>query len=154
MLVKSLFANGEYDRAIAACREAIRIDPNEAQLHLLLAKHYLKVGEYELTIIEANEIIRLCPAAYGHAFLADALLKTLQFDEAIAAATEAIRLAPEDKWSYCTRAGAYCHLKQWDKAMEDYSQSIILDPKHVWTIYGRGNMPRLPWRTESRHRRL
>ena len=64
---KASFSKGDYDLAISAFSEAIRLNPRHAGAYYYRSLAYSGKGEYDKAIADANEAIRLAPndaAAY------------------------------------------------------------------------------------------
>jgi tetratricopeptide (TPR) repeat protein len=109
------FERGDYDRAIAAFDELIRLDPNHSVAHRWRGDASLNKRELDRALSEYDEAIRLDPRN-GMAYCARGAASTEkgEFDRAIASFDEAIRLDPkianmpfykryraaaEDRWS-------------------------------------------------------
>jgi adenylate cyclase len=52
---------GQHEDAINACQEAIRRQPNNMFVHLILAATYIMNGQQEEAQIEASEVLRINP---------------------------------------------------------------------------------------------
>ena len=55
------FDKGEYDKAIADCTEAIRLNPKDAKFYYNRGNAYGRKGEYDKAIADCTEAIRLDP---------------------------------------------------------------------------------------------
>jgi rhomboid protease GluP len=55
------FDSGEYDKAIAACNEAIRLDPSLADAYAVRGAAYAKKRQFDRAIDDCTEAIRLDP---------------------------------------------------------------------------------------------
>ncbi|MGD0026121.1 MAG: tetratricopeptide repeat-containing serine protease family protein [Xanthobacteraceae bacterium] len=121
---------GDYDRAIADCTEAIRLDPKYAHAYNNRGFAYHAKGDNDRAIADYNEAIRLDPKYAlpynnrGFAYLAKG-----DHDRAIADYNEAIRLDPKDAHAYNNRGLAYDGKGDHDRAIGDYTEAIRLDPK-------------------------
>ena len=57
-----------------------------------------------------------------------------------------IRLDPTNASAFVSRAIAWAHKKDYDKAIRDYDEAIRLDPKNTLAFYNRG----LAWDSKNR----
>ena len=64
---KACFGKGDYDGAVAACTEAIRLDPKNEGAYCLRGLAYKGKGDLNKAIADCSDAIRLSPkqAAYG-----------------------------------------------------------------------------------------
>jgi lipoprotein NlpI len=118
---------------ISACSRII--DGNGETMHkraIALANRasaYVKTGDNDRAIADANEAIRLDPKVAGaYVNRAGAYLQKGDNDRAIADASEAVRLDPKIAVAYNNRAAAYLKKGDNDRAIADYSEAIRLDP--------------------------
>ena len=58
---KTLLEKKEYDKAIDAFTDAIRIDPNNARAYCYRGSAYGCIGNYDDAILDYNDAIRLDP---------------------------------------------------------------------------------------------
>ena len=123
---------GEYDKAIADCGEAIRIDPKFALAYNGRGLAWTARGEYDKAIADYGEAIRLDPkfalACNGRGL---AWANKKEYDKAIADYGEAIALDPKTALAYNGRGDAWCAKREFDKAIADYGEAIRLDPKNA-----------------------
>jgi serine/threonine-protein kinase len=85
------------DRSLAACREAIRLKPNDAAADFNLGNALREQGKLPEAVAAYREAIQLRPDyADAHHELGIALFDQGKLPEAIAAIREAIRLKPDD----------------------------------------------------------
>jgi lipoprotein NlpI len=128
---------------ISACSRII--DSNGETMHKRAvafanrASAYVKKGDSDRAIADANEAIRLDPKVAG-AFInrAGAYLQNGDNDRAIADASEAIQRDPKYAVAYRNRADAYLQKDDNDRAIADYSEAIRLDPKAAVAYLNRG----------------
>jgi serine/threonine protein kinase len=90
------FRRADYDRAIAAFDELIRLDPNHSEAHRWRGDASLNKRELDRAVSEYDEAIRLDPRN-GMAYCCRGAAWTAkgEFDRAIASFDEAIRLDPK-----------------------------------------------------------
>jgi tetratricopeptide (TPR) repeat protein len=142
-LVKSYtdFGNDDddYDRAIAALDEAIRLDPKNALAFYNRGRAYANKRDVDRAIGDYNEAIRLDPK-YVLAFHSRGLAYMAKGDNdrAIADFNEIIRLDPKDAWAFHNRGQAYESKGDNDRAIADYNEAIRLDPNEPSAFCSRG----------------
>ncbi len=130
---------GDGDKGIAACDQAIRLNPNDAYSYYNRGNAWLRKGDYDKAIADYGEAIRLVPgkdASYYNR--GNAWLRKGDYDKAIVDYNEAIRLSPKVALYFGNRASSWSHKGDADKAIADYSEAIRLDPKNVQSINNRG----------------
>jgi tetratricopeptide (TPR) repeat protein/serine/threonine protein kinase len=112
-------------------REAVRLKPEDAEVHFKLGNALGNSGLLEEAIAEYQKAIRLkkdYPEA--HCNLGVVLYEKGQLKEAITEYQEAIRIKP-DLWQAHVNLGiAHALLGQWEQAVADYSKVIDLHPKY------------------------
>jgi len=131
---------GDYDLAIAAFTEAIRLNPNYALSYRWRGYTYGEKGDYDREIADLNQAIRLDPndaTAYNNRGWA--YNKKNDYDHAIADLNQAIRLDPNDKIAYGNRSNAYYDKGDYDMAIADYNQLIRINPNDAIAYNNRGN---------------
>jgi tetratricopeptide (TPR) repeat protein len=124
---------GEYDKAIAAYTDAIRLDPKYEPAYALRGIAWGKKGEYDKAIADFNEAVRLNPNNpndYGARGMA--WLEKGQYDKAIADCNDAIRLNSKDANAYGTRGFAWRKKGEYDKAIADFNQAVTINPKDAF----------------------
>jgi tetratricopeptide (TPR) repeat protein len=134
----SYFAK-DYDRAIAAYTEAIRLNPAIAILYCNRAGAWYGKLAYDQALADCNEAIRLDPK-FANSYVARAgiCIAKQEFDQAIADSTAALRLNPDDALAYMNRGNAWYGKQEFEKALDDFHEAIHLDPKSVHAWSGRG----------------
>jgi tetratricopeptide (TPR) repeat protein len=139
---RSYSANREFDNAITAFTEAIRLDPDNIDAYCNRGYAYSEIGEHDKAIADYTEAIRLGPEAlhlcYACFSRGIAYTKKGDYDKAIADCTEAIRLVPDDAVAYRVRGFAYGEKGDLDRAIIDYNEAIRIDPEDVDAHYKRG----------------
>ena len=90
------FRRADYDQAIVAFDELIRLDPNHSEAHRWRGDALLNKHEFDKALSEYDEAIRLDPKN-GMAYCGRGAASTEkgEFDQAIASFDEAIRLDPQ-----------------------------------------------------------
>src|SRR5207249_10621485 len=54
---------GDYEKAIAAFNEAVRLHPNYADVYYVRALSYEAIGDYDRSLADLHDVIRLQPGA-------------------------------------------------------------------------------------------
>ena len=120
----------EYDAAIEAYTEAIRLDAKFTTAYNDRGLAYFKKADFDKAIEDYSEAIRLDPKlASAYMGRADAYDRKSKFDKAFADYSETIRLDPKFMMAYIGRCHIYVIKGDCDKAMEDAVESLRLDPK-------------------------
>jgi len=130
---------GRYDEAIRDYTEAIRLNPQFANMYYNRGFAYYNKGEYDRAIADFNEAIRLNPQfveAYYNRGLA--YYNKGNYDRAIADYNEAIRFNPQLSEAYYNRGVAYYKKGNYDRAMADFNEAIRLNPQFALAYYNRG----------------
>ena len=90
------FRRADYDQAIVAFDELIRLDPNHSEAHRWRGDASLNKHEFDKALYEYDEAIRLDPKnGMAYSGRGAALTYKWEFDQAIASFDEAIRLDPQ-----------------------------------------------------------
>lgn len=109
-----LYYTGALDSAVKMFVNLLELDPDNAKIRGLLKK--------------AREVTRQKDAG-------DAKFKTQNYEDAIAAYTAALEVDAEldgiNSKIYCNRAACYSALKQWNDALTDCNQALLLDEKYT-----------------------
>ena len=134
-------AQGKSADAIAQLRKAIEVEPDAADLHMLLASSLADcIGRGDTkdceaqrseAISEFDKSIALQPTA--EAYCARALVRRQPADQALSLADidAAIKLDAKAVQPYFTRGLLWMQAKTYDKAVADFSQVMVLDPKNA-----------------------
>ena len=133
----ALFDHKDYDAALAAYREGLRIAPGNAALHAEIGWTLLVKGDGDAAIPELREAIRLAPeSAMPHRVLGEALLRKGDLETAIQELREAIRLAPnspprDSALAYGLLGEALSRKGEQDAAIPELREAIRLDPDNA-----------------------
>jgi tetratricopeptide (TPR) repeat protein len=130
---------GDYDRALADCNEAIRLDAKSAAAFNDRGIVYQRKSDLDRAIADFTEAIRLDPKL-SDAFnnRGNAYADKNDRDRAIADFDEAVRLDPKDAIAYRNRGLTYKDNRgltykekgDLDHAIADYTAAIRVDPKY------------------------
>jgi tetratricopeptide (TPR) repeat protein len=131
--------NGDYDRAIAAFSDAMRLDPKNALAFTNRGVAYERKGDMDRAIADYSEAIRLDPNyALASSNRGIAYARKGDNDRAIADFNEAIRLDPKNVLAFANRGIAFGKKGDTDRAIADYNEAIRLDPKNALAFANRG----------------
>ena len=126
-------------KAILYLSNAIKIQPNDAEMYYNRGVAYENLGQYQPAIKDYNQAISLKPA-YSEAFYNRGTLYSEigQYRQAIEDFNQAISLQPHDAEAYHGRGFAYDKLGQYQQAIEDYNKAISLQPNYASAYNNRG----------------
>jgi tetratricopeptide (TPR) repeat protein len=129
----------DYDKAIADCDQAIRLDPQLAAAYNNRGLAYMQKRDYDKAIADFDQAIQLDPKdARVHINCGTANMQKRDYDKAISVYDQAIQLDPKDARAYLNRGTAYLQKRDYDKAISDYDHAIQLDPNDASTYVNRG----------------
>ncbi|XP_073029057.1 TPR repeat-containing thioredoxin TTL1-like isoform X3 [Primulina eburnea] len=109
-------ARGRFDSALATIEQARQIDPQNAEISILLDNVRL-VGRAR---IRGNDLFR-----------------TERFTEACSAYGEGLRLDPLNPVLYCNRAACWFKLGQWEQSVDDCNQALLIQPNYTKALLRR-----------------
>jgi tetratricopeptide (TPR) repeat protein len=133
------FNNKDYDEAIKAYDEAVRLDPNVPVTYFSRGNAWWLKNDPDKAIQDYSQAIRLNPKyALAYYMRGSAWLRKKEFDKAIQDNDEAIRLDPKFANAFNNRGSSWSWKNDPDKAIQDYDEAIRLDPKFVVAYNNRG----------------
>jgi len=142
------FDKGEYKKAIAAYKQAIRIDPDDAHAQYNLGIAYRKLGRLNEAIAAYKQAIRINPDdADAHYNLGIAYDKLGRDSDAIEAYKQAVRIDPDHAQAHYNLGVVYDKLGRNSDAIEAYKQAIRIDPDYAQAHYNLG----IAYRKLGRH---
>ncbi|MCA8924089.1 MAG: tetratricopeptide repeat protein, partial [Planctomycetes bacterium] len=131
---------GRYAEALAACEEAIRLEPEVARAHALRGSIRALRSEHIAAIADLDRALELDPAlANAYAQRAVSELNLGRLSEAIADCDRALELGvqtPADV--YLCRGACKERLARYEDALADYDQALGHDPDFVPALLSRG----------------
>ena len=133
-IARAYMLKGEQQKAVAAYRETLRLDPNNNMAHAVYASHLKDMRNYPLAEQEAITAIRLNPAyAYAHYIYANILFKQKkETAKAIQHILKALELEPE-KANYHTTLGNLLVAKGDTVAAEtEFQRALSIDPENEY----------------------
>ncbi|MBI3822656.1 MAG: tetratricopeptide repeat protein, partial [Planctomycetes bacterium] len=120
----------EYDNAIKAFDEAIRLKPNHWIFHLSRGAAWHRKKEFDKAIHDFDDAIRIDPEkAIAYLNRALAWEDKKDYDKALRDLNDAIRLDPTNAFYYFNRGNVWEHKKDLDKAVKDFQEAVRLNPK-------------------------
>ena len=120
---------GNYDLALEAFREAVRLAPDLAIGHFGMGYAYQSQKRYAESVAAFQTAIRLSPDFWpAHTGLAMSLYEMRRYAESAAACTDAIRLRPDEAQPYHTLALNHLAMGDRVKAIEIYQTLLQLNP--------------------------
>jgi serine/threonine protein kinase len=122
-----------YAEAIAACNQAIALDPNDPNAHYGRGVVYQYLKEYKLALVDYTRALELDPkyanAYYGRGV---AYRNLKEYGRAIDDYTRVLKLDPKYTNAYSGRGLAYYYLKDYRRAVKDFDRALQLDPSINW----------------------
>jgi tetratricopeptide (TPR) repeat protein len=134
------FRSKRYEDAETEYRAAIRLDPENPDLHVSFggALESFK-GDWDGAINEEQEALRLDPNNFrAHYNLGSALASKGDWDGAIHEYSEASRLDSEDELAHYGLGGALWRKGDWDGAIAEYREALLLNADNDMVHYNLG----------------
>ncbi|MDB6027752.1 MAG: hypothetical protein JWM68_3975, partial [Verrucomicrobiales bacterium] len=129
-VAENLVASGQPDVALTMYREAVRLNPRDADMHNNLGQWLARDGKFTEAIPEFNEAIRLnekCARAYSN--LGAVRATRGEFDEGIRNLLTALRLAPDDAEVHVNLANVLLGHGQAAEALPHLRDAIRFQPE-------------------------
>lgn len=119
----------QYDRAIQAYKEALRIQPEDADAWENLGAAYVNLNQYNQAIQALGVALRIQPVnADAWSYLGRSYFGLKQYDQAVQAFIERVRIESEDAKAWYCLGLAYYFQGQRDKVREIYQTLRKLNP--------------------------
>ncbi len=132
----------DYDRAMSDYDEAIRLDANNVSAYLGRCSALIDKANYGNAIESCDQALKRQPdnsSARNNRCWARAILGPQeQLKQALEDCDEALRLRPNDPYAFDSRGLVYLKMGDFDKAIANYDQSIVLGGERAGSLYGRG----------------
>jgi len=133
------FGRKDYEEALIAYEEVIRLDPNDAGGYIGRGEALYKLKRYEEALATHKLAIRLdLNIASAYVGKGNALRALKRYHEASQAHEQAIRLDPNDAYAYVGKGEVLRGLKRFEEALAAYEQAIRLDPENAYAYGGKG----------------
>jgi tetratricopeptide (TPR) repeat protein len=137
-LCGTYYNKGEFDRAIAACDRAIKLNPKVAVFYNNRCTAYSGKGQYDHAIADCGQAIRLEPtAAVFYNNRCTAYTSKGDYDRAVADCSRAIDRDPKAAVFYSNRGNANLKKGDYERAISDFDQALKRDPKLTAAGQGR-----------------
>jgi tetratricopeptide (TPR) repeat protein len=129
----------QYDQAIRAYHEVIRIQPEQSNVWYSLGNAYAKLRQFGQAIQAYQEALRIQPEdgevwnKLGVAYRGSSTANnnSAQYDLAIQAFKEAVRIQPEQAEAWSNLALYYSGIKQYDQAVNAYREVLRIHPENA-----------------------
>jgi tetratricopeptide (TPR) repeat protein len=116
---------GEPENARAQIREALRLEPENPELHVALGRFYQARHQVEAELAEFRTAVNLVPYQnLPHRYLGEALLRERRFDEAIEQWKELLALEPRDLQASNSLITIYLDRQDRAAAIEELRRSL------------------------------
>jgi adenylate cyclase len=122
---------GQHDKSITECEQAVRLEPNSAEARYWLAVVLKFSGRGEESIAMCKEAMRLdpIPASYYYQNLTSAHCLTGQYEQAIKAGQKAVDLEPNNMVARAFLAVAYSLIGKEQEARTEAREVMRINPK-------------------------
>ncbi len=127
----AFFDKKDYDKAIEAYQNGIRINPQLDYIYNALGIPYRHKKEHDKALTAYQKAIAINPkndVAYYN--MGNAYYDLKEYDKAITAYQKAIEINPKDDSAYYNMGIAYDELKEYNKALTAYQKAIEINPKY------------------------
>lgn len=126
---------GQYDAAVAALRQVVQLDPNNADAQIELSRLHLIFQDVPLALEEGERAVRLAPDnPEALNTLARALNWSNRNAEAIDYALDALDIDSANATTLAVLAEIYTDEGSWDTAAEYIEQALQADPNNVLAL--------------------
>ncbi len=132
-----------WQKALAAYQQTLKLDPNYAEAHRSLAGIYAHLGQRHEEIAYRYRAVVLKPAwatPSNQLILGNALIQLDKTKEAIDCYQRAIQLRPDFYEAYYNLAVAEAYQQNWRAAAAAFQKVLQLNPQHAESYYGLGKL--------------
>ena len=128
-LGNAYYDSGKYKEAIKSFKQALRINPDDAEAHFNLGVAYGGLGKYKEAIESYKQAIRIDPDCRdAHYNLGVAYYESGRHQEAIESYKHTIRIDPDCKSAHYNLGLTYGKLGKREEAIEACKQAIRINP--------------------------
>jgi uncharacterized protein YjbI with pentapeptide repeats/tetratricopeptide (TPR) repeat protein len=119
----------EEDTIIEQYKQAIRINPDDAEAHFLLGVTYTNLKMYKKSIESFKQVIRIDPGCAGaHNNIGLAYCELGKYEESIESYKQAIRIDHDLAVAHSSLGKAYIVLGKYEESIESSKQAIRINP--------------------------
>jgi tetratricopeptide (TPR) repeat protein len=119
---------GRFPEAQSSCRQALTLDPKDAEAMHILARVHLADGQFDHAVEWASLAIRTIPKPDYLATLGNALLKLGRLDEALSVFDKAVQLKPDDAGLWCELGKGLVEAARPVDALLCFQHALALNP--------------------------
>jgi len=120
-----------YEGALAAYDQALRLDPHLSYAYLHKSILLVKLRRYQEALDACNQALRLDPSnAFAHIEKGAALNRLRRIEEAMIACNEALRLDPYSTYAHSTMGSVLASLGRNKEALAACDKALRLDPNN------------------------
>jgi tetratricopeptide (TPR) repeat protein len=124
-----LFKEERFSEALKAYNQALLKYPAQNDdFYQNRAQCYLEAKDFPSAVADLKKAIALLPSATKYKLLGETFYQQNAIESALQSFSKAIALDPKDYWSYKARGDIYSSLKNYPKAIGDYTRMIQIHP--------------------------
>ena len=140
-LANTLFQTGRTHEAIQHYQEALRLQPDNADIYNNLGAALANLGKTDEAIEHYQRALRLSGDYFlAHHNLGLVLASLGRSDEAIQHYQQALRVKPNYAEAHYNLANALTHLARYKEAMDHYREALRLKPRYPEAHHGLANV--------------
>lgn len=138
----SHYNRGEYQKAIDAYTEYIRLNPASAVSFYNRGRSWQELGEYDRAIKDFEKVIEIDEGhVKAHISIGmDFYQRKKDYKKAIVHMNEALNTNPSNAEAFTIRGRAYQHLGDVAKASKDYNAAISVNNEYGEAYFSRGTL--------------
>ena len=123
---------GQYDKALAKLKRAVKIEPQPAWVYGSLGDVYRRKGDFKNAEENLKKAISLDPnSAWAYAHLGEAFSEQGDLDNAEENLKKAISLEPDSAWAYASLGDIYRQKGEFKKAIRNLEKAIALNSAYA-----------------------
>jgi tetratricopeptide (TPR) repeat protein len=126
------FLKGRLEEAVAAFRQALRVQPNNTDAHTFMGNIFYYQGRHNEAIASYRRALELEPTrGIFHSNVGNVLVSQGRFREAEALCREAVRLQPAESVPHNVLGNALRGMGKLDEAADSYREALRIEPLPV-----------------------
>lgn len=135
----SLSSDGEYEQAIKAYDEALKLNPDLAAAWIQKARALYESGRYDESIIASQAALRIDPnCSFAWNSLGASLVIQGKNDEALDACNKAIELEANYDSAWSNKGYALMSMGKYDESVQSFEQGLKSNAKNAFAWNGMG----------------